>query len=34
LEGDDTHPAGAVAMFQLDGGLILAVYPRGELAVR
>jgi uncharacterized protein len=32
FEGDDTQPAGAVAMFQLDGGLILAVYPRTELA--
>ena len=30
--GDDTNPAGAVAMFQLDGGLILALYPRSELA--
>jgi catechol 2,3-dioxygenase-like lactoylglutathione lyase family enzyme len=30
--GDDTHPAGAVAMFQLEGGLILALYPRTELA--
>jgi hypothetical protein len=30
--GDDTTPAGAVAMFQLAGGLILALYPRGELA--
>lgn len=30
--GDDTNPAGAVAMFQLEGGLILALYPRGELA--
>jgi uncharacterized protein len=30
--GDDTQPAGAVAMFQLDGGLILALYPRQELA--
>jgi catechol 2,3-dioxygenase-like lactoylglutathione lyase family enzyme len=30
--GDDTQPAGAVAMFQLGGGLILALYPRGELA--
>jgi hypothetical protein len=26
--GDDTHPAGAVVMFQLEGGLILALYPR------
>jgi catechol 2,3-dioxygenase-like lactoylglutathione lyase family enzyme len=30
--GDDTTPAGAVAMFQLQGGLILALYPRSELA--
>jgi uncharacterized protein len=30
--GDDTTPAGAVVMFQLDGGLLLALYPRTELA--
>src|SRR5262249_6999388 len=30
--GDDTSPAGAVGMFQLQGGLILALYPRTELA--
>lgn len=30
--GDDTSPAGAVVMFHLDGGLILAVWPRSELA--
>lgn len=30
--GDETTPAGAVAMFELDGGLILALYPRTELA--
>jgi hypothetical protein len=30
--GDDTTPAGAVVMFQLQGGLILALYPRTELA--
>jgi catechol 2,3-dioxygenase-like lactoylglutathione lyase family enzyme len=30
--GDDTHPAGDAAMFQLEGGLILALYPRTELA--
>jgi uncharacterized protein len=30
--GDDTDPAGALAMFQLQGGLILALYPRSELA--
>lgn len=30
--GDNIHPAGAVAMFQLEGGLILSLYPRTELA--
>jgi catechol 2,3-dioxygenase-like lactoylglutathione lyase family enzyme len=30
--GDETTPAGAVAMFRLAGGLILALYPRSELA--
>ncbi|HEY6606187.1 MAG TPA: VOC family protein [Gaiellaceae bacterium] len=30
--GDAESPAGAVAMFELEGGLILAVYPRTELA--
>ena len=30
--GDETTPAGAVAMFELEGGLILALYPRTELA--
>jgi uncharacterized protein len=30
--GDDTTPAGAVAMFRLDRGLILALYPRSDLA--
>jgi catechol 2,3-dioxygenase-like lactoylglutathione lyase family enzyme len=30
--GDDLNPSGAVVMFQLDGGLILALYPRTELA--
>jgi catechol 2,3-dioxygenase-like lactoylglutathione lyase family enzyme len=30
--GDDESPAGDVAMFELQGGLILAVYPRTELA--
>jgi hypothetical protein len=30
--GDDTTPAGDIVMFRLDGGLILALYPRGELA--
>jgi catechol 2,3-dioxygenase-like lactoylglutathione lyase family enzyme len=30
--GDDTTPAGAAAMFQLQGGLVLSLYPRSELA--
>jgi uncharacterized protein len=30
--GDDTTPAGAIAMFRLDRKLILALYPRSELA--
>jgi catechol 2,3-dioxygenase-like lactoylglutathione lyase family enzyme len=30
--GDDTHPAGDAAMFDLQGGLILSLYPRSELA--
>jgi uncharacterized protein len=32
FSGDDSHPAGAVVMFHLDGGLTLALYPRAELA--
>jgi catechol 2,3-dioxygenase-like lactoylglutathione lyase family enzyme len=31
-EGDETTPAGAVVMFNLRGGLTLALYPRSELA--
>src|SRR6266542_3783931 len=30
--GDDTSPSGAAAMFQLQDGLTLALYPRTELA--
>ena len=30
--GDDITPAGAAVMFELQGGLILALYPRTELA--
>jgi hypothetical protein len=30
--GDACDAAGAVVMFELDGGLILALYPRAELA--
>jgi catechol 2,3-dioxygenase-like lactoylglutathione lyase family enzyme len=32
FQGSATAPAGAVAMFTLDDGLILALYPRSELA--
>jgi catechol 2,3-dioxygenase-like lactoylglutathione lyase family enzyme len=31
FEGDDVTPAGAAVMFELEGGLILALYPRSEL---
>ncbi len=30
--GDDVVPAGALALFELRGGLLLALYPRTELA--
>lgn len=30
--GDETTPAGAVGVFELDRGLILCLYPRSELA--
>lgn len=30
--GDEHTPAGATAVFHLDGGLMLSVYPRSELA--
>jgi catechol 2,3-dioxygenase-like lactoylglutathione lyase family enzyme len=30
--GDEENPAGDLAMFHLQGGLILALYPRTELA--
>jgi catechol 2,3-dioxygenase-like lactoylglutathione lyase family enzyme len=32
FKGDENNAAGAIAMFHLDGGLILALYPRTELA--
>ena len=32
FEGSSDEPAGAVVMFQLHDGLILALYPRTELA--
>jgi catechol 2,3-dioxygenase-like lactoylglutathione lyase family enzyme len=30
--GDERSPAGAAVMFELDGGLVLSLYPRSELA--
>jgi uncharacterized protein len=30
--GDETTAAGAIAMFRLEGGSILSLYPRSELA--
>jgi uncharacterized protein len=30
--GDDVTPAGAIAIFELQGGLLLSLYPRSELA--
>ena len=30
--GDEVNPAGAVAMFQLESGALLSLYPRSELA--
>ena len=30
--GDETTPDGTTAVFDLDGGLMLAIYPRSELA--
>ena len=32
FEGDELNAAGAVVMFELEGGLTLALYPRTELA--
>ncbi len=32
FKGDETHPSGAVVMFELQNGVILALYPRTELA--
>ncbi len=32
FKGDETHAAGDVAMFELQNGVILALYPRSELA--
>ena len=32
FKGDETHPSGAAVMFELQNGLILALYPRTEFA--
>lgn len=32
IKGSETEPAGAVALFELQGGLLLALYPRSELS--
>jgi uncharacterized protein len=32
FKGDETIPDGTTAVFHLDGGLMLSVYPRSELA--
>jgi len=32
LVDEQTNAAGAIVIFELDGGLILSLYPRGELA--
>jgi hypothetical protein len=32
FKGDETNPDGTTAVFHLDGGLMLSIYPRSELA--
>lgn len=32
FKGNETEPSGAIAFFELQGGLILALYPRSELS--
>jgi uncharacterized protein len=32
LVDEETNAAGAIVIFRLEGGLVLALYPRGELA--
>jgi uncharacterized protein len=32
FKGDEDSPDGATAVFQIDGGLMLSIYPRSELA--
>ncbi|HLW48700.1 MAG TPA: VOC family protein [bacterium] len=31
-KGNDVQPSGAIALFELRGGLLLALYPRSELS--
>lgn len=32
FKGDETHPSGAIVQFHLNNGVMLALYPRTELA--
>ena len=32
FKGDETHPSGAVVVFELQNGVILALYPRTEVS--
>ena len=32
IKGNEIEPSGAIAIFELQGGLILALYPRSELS--
>lgn len=32
IKGNEAEPAGAIALFELQGGLLLALYPRSELS--
>ena len=32
FKGDETNPSGALVMFELQNGFILALYPRTDLA--
>ncbi len=32
FRGDEKHASGAIALFELDGGMFFALYPRSELA--
>lgn len=32
FKGDETNPTGTIALFRLQGGLVLSLFPRSELA--